>query len=87
MSDPLIRACDHYVVLEPSQPERILSASDTLKWLQGWLESLDALPQDLQSQPSVTAAAQRLLDTACDLQVGPGLSLQWFAVRLDPPGS
>ena len=39
MSDPLIRACDHYVVLEPGQPEQLLSADDTLAWLERHLRS------------------------------------------------
>ena len=63
MSDPLIRDSDHYVVLEPGQPERLLSAADTLAWLQTWLQSLDVLPEDLQSQTSLVASAKRLLDT------------------------
>ena len=87
MSDPLIRACDDYVVLEPGQPERLLSSNDTLVWLTSWLEQLDELPEDLRDQPSVHEAAQRLLDTACDLELSSGLSLQWFAVRLDALGS
>ena len=85
MSDPLIRACDHYVVLEPGQPEQLLSADDTLAWLERHLRSLDALPEDLSELGSSAAAAQRLLETACDLELQPGLNLQWFAVRLDPP--
>ncbi|MEY4840973.1 MAG: hypothetical protein RLZZ374_1881, partial [Cyanobacteriota bacterium] len=31
--------------------------------------------------------ALRLLETACELEWEPGVSVQWFAVRLDPPGS
>ena len=38
MSDPLIREFDHFLVLEPSQPERILTYQETLGWLQNWLE-------------------------------------------------
>ena len=87
MSNPLIRAIDHYVVLEPDQPERLITAEETLAWLMGWLESLECLPEDLQQQPSLEAAALRLLDTACDLEISPGFTLQWFAVRLEPPGS
>ena len=87
MSDPLIRACDDYVVLEPGKPEQLLSAADTLTWLSDWLRSLDQLPADLRNQPTVQAAAQRLLDTACDLEISPGITLQWFAVRLEPPAS
>ncbi|AII46253.1 MAG: chlororespiratory reduction protein 7 [Planctomycetaceae bacterium TMED241] len=85
MSDPLIRACDDYVVLEPGQPERLLSAADTLTWLTGWLRQLESLPADLADRPDPAAAAQRLLDTACDLEISPGMTLQWFAVRLEPP--
>ncbi len=85
MSDPLIHACDNYVVLEPGYSEKILSAKETLLWIEGWLEKLEDLPEDLQTQTTLAAAAQRLLDTACALEVSPGVTLQWFAVRLDPP--
>ena len=85
MSDPLIRACDDYVVLEPGKPEQLLSAADTLTWLGGWLRGMDQLPADLADQPDLESAAQRWIDTACDLEISPGVSLQWFAVRLEPP--
>ncbi len=84
MSDPLIRACDHFVVLEPGQPERLLSADDTLTWLTEQLKQMSVLPDDLESFGSCSAAAARLLDTACDLELSPGVNLQWFAVRLEP---
>ena len=85
MADPLIRALDNYVVLEPGKPEQLLSAADTLTWLTGWLRSLDQLPADLADHPDLESAAQRLIDTACDLEISPGVSLQGFAVRLEPP--
>ena len=85
MSDPLIRACDDYVVLEPGKPEQLLNAADTLTWLSDWLRTMESLPADLQDLPDVASAAQRLLDTACDLELSPGVSLQWFAIRLEPP--
>ena len=87
MSDPLIRACDDYVVLEPGKPEQLLDVPNTLAWLSRWLQTMDQLPADLADQASVEAAAQRLLDTACDLELSPGVSIQWFAVRLEPPSS
>ncbi len=86
MSNPLIRECENYVILEPSQPEKLLSAADTLAWLESWLEKLDELPYDLKNQSSLSDAADRLLHTACALEVEPGFNLQWFAVRLDPHG-
>ena len=85
MSDPLIHSCDHYVILEPGKDERFLSSTETLEWLQSWLENMEQIPLDLNNQPSLKQAAKRLLDTACDLEVKPGFRLQWFAVRLDPP--
>jgi hypothetical protein len=87
MSDPLIRACDDYVVLEPGKPEQLLDVENTLAWLSRWLQTMDQLPADLADLSSLEAAAQRLLDTACDLELSPGVSIQWFAVRLEPPST
>jgi hypothetical protein len=86
MSDPLIRELDHYVVLEPGGGERILSAAETLQWLQRQLAAMAAPPVDLQDLPKGRLQAERLLDTACELELEPGLRVQWFAVRLEPPG-
>ena len=85
MSDPLIHSCDYYVVMEPGKPENFLDSKETKIWLEDWLNRLEELPFDLQNQPSITAAANHLIDTACDLEIKPGFKLQWFAVRLDPP--
>ena len=83
----MIRACDDYVVLEPGKPEQLLDVPNTLAWLSRWLKTMDQLPADLADLSSVEAAAQRLLDTACDLELSPGVSIQWFAVRLEPPST
>lgn len=87
MSDPLIRECDHYVVLESGGvAERILTASDTLTWLEGQLAALPDCPADLSDLADDRARAERLLETACELDLAPGQTIQWFAVRLEPPG-
>lgn len=85
MSDPLLRELDHYVVLEPSRGERILSAAETLRWLTTQLAELEEPPADLRSLPSDRERAERLLETACELELEPGMAVQWFAVRLEPP--
>ena len=87
MSDPLIRSLDHYVVLVPGEPEQLLTADDTMTWLAGRLQDLDPWPSDLNGCSTAEQAALRLLDTACELEISPGISLQWYAVRLEPPGS
>jgi hypothetical protein len=86
MSDPLLRELDHYVVLEPGASERILSAAETLAWLEACITALPSLPADLQDLPDPRACARRLLETACELELEPGVAVQWFAVRLEPPG-
>ena len=83
----MIRACDDYVVLEPGKPEQLLDVPNTLAWLSRWLQTMDQLPADLAGLSSVEVAAQRLLDTACDLELSPGVTIQWFAVRLEPPSA
>ena len=75
------------MVLEPGKPEQLLDVPNTLAWLSRWLKTMDQLPADLADLSSVEAAAQRLLDTACDLELSPGVSIQWFAVRLEPPST
>jgi hypothetical protein len=86
MSDPLLRELEHYVVLEPGEPERILAAADTLQWLASKLAGLHAMPADLRDLASDADRALRLLETACELELSPGVAIQWFAVRLEPPG-
>ncbi len=85
MSDPLLRELDHYVVLEPGAAERILTAAETLDWLAAHLQELPRLPADLAGLPSAAERSARLLETACELEISAGRSIQWFAVRLEPP--
>ena len=87
MSDPLLRELDHYVVLEPGGRELILTADETRDWLAAHLAQLGAPPADLAALPDGQQRAQRLLDTACELELDPGRVISWFAVRLEPPGS
>ncbi len=76
---------DNYVVLVPGESEKFLDREETLLWLQNWLSKFDSLPLDLKCKPSIGEAAQHLLDTACDLEIKPGFTVQWYAVRLDAP--
>ena len=44
---------------------------------------LSAMP----STANARARAERLLETACELELAPGEVVQWFAIRLEPPGA
>lgn len=73
------------MVLEPAGGERILSAAETLQWLEDHLAALESIPEDLAGLPDGASRALRLLETACALELAPGCTIQWFAVRLEPP--
>ena len=84
MPDPLMYRQDHFVVLEANQPEQFLTAAELLSKLEAILvQRQDTLPQDLHKISSIPAQAQYLLDTSCELDMGPGNFLQWYAVRLE----
>jgi hypothetical protein len=85
MPDPLMYQEEHFVVLETNQPERFLTKSELQQMLQGILEKMQPqeLPRDLQKFDSVVAQCQYLIDTSCELDVGVGEYLQWYAVRLE----
>ena len=84
MPDSLMYDQEIFVLLEADQPEQFLTVAELLERLKTVLgQRQDNLPQDLQQLPSVDAQAQRLLDTACELDVGPGQFLQWYATRLE----
>ena len=71
------------MVLDPTVGEQILSAADTRRWLAEQLQRLECLPSDLAAQGSEQQQVEWLLDTACALELEPGLTVQWFAVRLE----
>ena len=87
MSDPLIRELDHYVVLEPGCSERILSAAETLLWLERQLALMAEPPADLRDLPQRSVQAERLLETGFQLDLEPGRRVGWCAVRLAPTGA
>lgn len=75
---------DTFVVLETNQPEQFLTAAELLEKLKSVLASVqEDLPQDVQKFSSLEARAKYLIDTYCELDVGPGKFLQWYAVRLE----
>ncbi|MBV6625195.1 MAG: chlororespiratory reduction protein 7 [Rivularia sp. (in: Bacteria)] len=85
MPDPLMYQQDDYVVLETNQPEKFLTCPELLEKLKQTLQQLgeEELPHDLKKIDSLQAQAQYLLDTSCELDIGPGQYLQWYAVRLE----
>ncbi len=85
MPDSLMYQQDDYVVLETNQPEKFLTSTELLEKLKQTLQQLkeEELPHDLKKIDSLQSQAEYLLDTSCELDLGPGQYLQWYAVRLE----
>jgi len=69
---------EYYVVLEPGQDERFLTPEE----LRSHLTLI--LTQE-RGQPPSAAEITQLIDTACELPLGPGRYCQWYVTRLDRP--
>lgn len=84
MPDSIMFQEDAYVVLETNQPEQILSPEELLEKLQAVLsQRQEDLPRDLQKFTSIEEQAKYLMETSCELDVGPEGYLQWYVVRLE----
>jgi hypothetical protein len=82
----LLHQEDYFVILETNQPEQILTAAETLaKLTQVILQKGPDLQSGLglEQFDSPPEQAQFLLDTVCELAMGPDEYLQWYAVRLE----
>jgi Protein CHLORORESPIRATORY REDUCTION 7 len=82
----LLHQEDYFVVLETDRPEQILTAAETREKLAQVILAKGAeLPVGLglAQFESLEAQAQHLLDTVCELSLGPDEYLQWYAVRLE----
>lgn len=68
-----------------NQPEQFLTAPELIEKLKGILQTINLqdLSPDLRSLDSVEERAKYLLDTTCELNIGLGQYLQWYAVRLE----
>jgi hypothetical protein len=82
----LLHQEDYFVVLETDQPEVIVTAAEILAKLTQIIQTKGStMPPGLGLEQFSTTAeqAQYLLDTVCELDLGPAEYLQWYAVRLE----
>lgn len=84
MRDSIMFQEDAYVVLETNQPEQILTPEELLEKLKAVLsQRQDDLPRDVQKFTAIEEQAQYLMETSCELDVGPEGYFQWYVVRLE----
>ncbi len=84
MPDAIMYQEEMFVVLMPGLAEEFLAAEELLERLIGLLgDRQQDLPRDLQRFTTVVAQALHLRDTACELELAPGETMQWYVVRLE----
>jgi hypothetical protein len=84
MPDPMMYQEDAFVVLETNQPEQFLTAAELLDKLKAVLEAnADAVPVDVRRHSLLEEQARYLMETSCELDLGPDQYLQWYVVRLE----
>ena len=84
MSNPLIRAVEHFVLLEPDKKEKIVSREEAIKWLREWLKKIDIKTINQNENFEKEETISKFLEDTCELEVSSGYVIKWFAVRIDP---
>ena len=84
MSNPIIRASDHYVLLEPDSKDKIVSKQEAILWLKNWLSKVEAqtIYQNMGEPDQVFL--EELLESTYELEIKFGYVIKWFAVRIEP---
>ncbi|WP_218081195.1 chlororespiratory reduction protein 7 [Anthocerotibacter panamensis] len=72
----------YYVVLETDKDEQFLPESQ----LRAFLGEVLCREQGVTPE-ALEQAVTELLDTACEIPLGPGRYCQWYATRIDRPSS
>jgi len=84
MSNPLIRASDNYVLLEPDSTEKIVSKQEAILWLKNWLSKTETqtIYQNIDNPDQ--KFFEELLESTYELEIKLGYVIKWFAVRIEP---
>ena len=84
MPDSIMYQEDGFLVLEPDQPEQILTSEELLEKLKIiLLTRQNDLPRELQKFTTVETQAEYLMENFCDLDMGADNYLQWYVIRLE----
>ena len=84
MSNPLIRASDNYVLLEPDSKEKIVSKQEAILWLKNWLSKTETQTIYQNIDDPNQEFFEELLESTYELEIKVGYVIKWFAVRIEP---
>ena len=84
MSNPLIRASDHFVLLEPDSKEKIASKQEAILWLKNWLSKAETQTIYQNIEDLDKEFFEELIESTYELEIKFGYVIKWFAVRIEP---
>jgi len=84
MSNPLIRASDHYVLLEPNSKEKIVSKQEAILWLKNRISKKETQTIYQNTEDPDQEFLEELLESSYELDIKLGYVIKWFAVRIEP---
>ena len=84
MSNPLIRASDHFVLLEPDSKEKIVPKQEAILWLKDWLRKTETKTIYQNIGDPNQEFLEELLESTYELEIKLGYVIKWFAVRIEP---
>jgi len=84
MSNPLISASEHYVLLEPDSKERIVTKKEAILWLKNWLSKTETQTIYQNIEDHDPDFFEELLESTHELEIKLGYVIKWFAVRIEP---
>ena len=84
MSNPLIRASDHYVLLEPDSKEKIVSKQEAILWIKNWLSKTETKTIYQNINDPDEGFFEEILESTCELEIKLGYVIKWFAIRIEP---
>ena len=83
MSNPLIRAADHFVLLEPDSKEKIVTKKEAIIWLKNWIRKVESSTIYQNLDYSKEEYFEELLESTYELEIKFGYVIKWFAVRVE----
>ena len=69
MSNPLLRASDHYVLLEPDSKEKIVSKGEAILWLKNWLSKTETQTIYQNIEDPDQKFLEELLESTYELEI------------------
>jgi len=84
MSNPLIKASEHYVLLEPDSKKKIVPKQEAILWLKNWLSKTETQTIYQNIEDHDQEFFEELLESTYELEIKLGYVIKWFAVRIEP---